>query len=89
MMPQVLPLDYSFAEIRVLTVPFPLPASTLPEFNEAALSELLLMGFPEIRCQKALLATGNSDSSAAMEWLFNHMDDAGSSSFVFFTNILS
>jgi ubiquitin carboxyl-terminal hydrolase 5/13 len=47
------------------------------------------MGFPEIRCQKALLATGNNDSSAAMEWLFNHMDDVGSSSFVFFKNLLS
>lgn len=36
------------------------------------------MGFPPIRCQRALLATGNSDGEAAMEWLFAHMDDAGS-----------
>lgn len=35
------------------------------------------MGFPLVRCQKALLATGNSDVNAAMEWLFMHMDDAG------------
>jgi uncharacterized UBP type Zn finger protein len=35
------------------------------------------MGFPEIRCQKALLATGNSDPEAAMEWLFAHMEDPG------------
>ncbi|KAF5392582.1 hypothetical protein D9757_002232 [Collybiopsis confluens] len=47
----------------------------LPEFNEAALAQLQTMGFPLIRCQKALLATGNSDSEAAMEWLFGHMDD--------------
>ena len=35
------------------------------------------MGFPLIRCQKALLATGNSDPEAAMEWLFAHMEDPG------------
>ena len=35
------------------------------------------MGFPTIRCQKALLATGNSDAEVAMEWLFGHMDDPG------------
>jgi ubiquitin carboxyl-terminal hydrolase 5/13 len=35
------------------------------------------MGFPEIRCQKALLATGNTaDAEAAMNWLFQHMEDA-------------
>ena len=33
------------------------------------------MGFPVVRCQRALLATGNSDGEAAMEWLFAHMDD--------------
>lgn len=39
---------------------------------------LLGMGFPEIRCKRALLATGNGpDGEAAMEWLFAHMDDAG------------
>jgi ubiquitin carboxyl-terminal hydrolase 5/13 len=37
------------------------------------------MGFSENRCQKALLATGNSDGEAAMEWLFQHMDDPGPS----------
>ena len=35
------------------------------------------MGFPLVRCQKALLATGNSDPEAAMEWLFAHMEDPG------------
>ncbi|KJA15399.1 hypothetical protein HYPSUDRAFT_207890 [Hypholoma sublateritium FD-334 SS-4] len=47
-----------------------------PQVNEAALAELEGMGFPTIRCQRALLATGNSDATTAMEWLFEHMDDA-------------
>lgn len=46
-------------------------------FNETAIAQLTAMGFPEIRCQKALLATGNSDPESAMEWLFAHMDDPG------------
>ena len=43
--------------------------------NEAAMSQLTAMGFPEIRCQKALHATGNADADAAMNWLFAHMED--------------
>ncbi|KAF9816460.1 hypothetical protein IEO21_04065 [Rhodonia placenta] len=50
-------------------------APGLPQFNEAAMAQLEAMGFPTIRCQKALLATGNSDAEAAMEWLFAHMED--------------
>ncbi|KAF8520138.1 ubiquitinyl hydrolase [Hysterangium stoloniferum] len=57
----------------------PLPdeteAPSLPTFNAAALAALEGMGFPTVRCQKALLATGNSDAEAAMEWLFGHMED--------------
>ena len=41
------------------------------------MAQLEGMGFPTVRCQKALLATGNSDAKAAMEWLFQHMDDPG------------
>ena len=41
------------------------------------MAQLEAMGFPTIRCQKALLATGNSDPEAAMEWLFAHMEDPG------------
>ena len=52
-------------------------APSLPEFNELAMAQLEAMGFPTIRCQKALLATGNSDPNAAMEWLFQHMEDPG------------
>ena len=51
----------------------------LPQFNEAAMAQLEAMGFPTVRCQKALLATGNSDPEAAMEWLFAHMEDPGTS----------
>ncbi|GJE89413.1 ubiquitin carboxyl-terminal hydrolase [Phanerochaete sordida] len=50
-------------------------APALPEFNAEAMAQLEGMGFPTVRCQKALLATGNSDPQAAMEWLFQHMDD--------------
>ncbi|RHZ49885.1 ubiquitin-specific protease UBP14, partial [Aspergillus thermomutatus] len=56
----------------------------LPEDNQSdggfspdqnILNQLLAMGFPRIRCEKALHATGNSDTEAAMNWLFSHMDD--------------
>lgn len=47
----------------------------VPEFNAEAMAQLEAMGFPSVRCQKALLATGNSNAEAAMEWLFQHMDD--------------
>lgn len=52
-------------------------AASQPEFNAAALSQLEAMGFPLVRCQKALLATGNSDAESAMGWLFEHMEDPG------------
>lgn len=43
--------------------------------NEAALGQLEGMGFPRVRCEKALHATGNADAEAAMNWLFSHMED--------------
>lgn len=48
-------------------------------FNETAMAQLEGMGFPLVRCQKALLATGNADPEAAMNWLFAHMEDPGKS----------
>ncbi|KAJ7766902.1 hypothetical protein B0H16DRAFT_1412848 [Mycena metata] len=51
-------------------------APSAPQFDAAAMDQLQGMGFPVIRCQKALLATGNSNAETAMEWLFAHMDDA-------------
>ncbi|KAK3291447.1 uncharacterized protein B0H64DRAFT_246030 [Chaetomium fimeti] len=52
-------------------------ASNVPAFvpNPEAYAMLEAMGFPKVRCEKALHATGNSDANAAMEWLFAHMDD--------------
>ncbi|KAK4694034.1 ubiquitin carboxyl-terminal hydrolase 5/13, partial [Lecanoromycetidae sp. Uapishka_2] len=43
--------------------------------NEIALGQLEGMGFPRGRSEKALHATGNIDSEAAMNWLFAHMED--------------
>lgn len=43
--------------------------------NEIALSQLESMGFPRVRCEKALHATGNQDAESAMTWLFSHMED--------------
>lgn len=52
-------------------------AEAKPSFiaNEDAIQQLEGMGFPRNRCEKALHATGNSDPNAAMEWLFQHMED--------------
>ncbi|KAF8211850.1 hypothetical protein K438DRAFT_1902808 [Mycena galopus ATCC 62051] len=47
------------------------------EFDANAMAQLEGMGFPVIRCQKALLATGNSSAEVATTWLFEHMDDPG------------
>lgn len=44
--------------------------------NAEGINQLVTMGFPLNRCEKALHATGNSDVQAAMEWLFSHMEDA-------------
>lgn len=43
--------------------------------NEIALEMLMAMGFPRVRCEKALKATGNSDAEVAASWLFEHMED--------------
>ncbi|KAI9783468.1 MAG: hypothetical protein M1816_001350 [Peltula sp. TS41687] len=43
--------------------------------DTAALAQLVAMGFPPIRSEKALHATGNRDAEAAMNWLFAHMED--------------
>ncbi|KAF9887565.1 hypothetical protein FE257_009777 [Aspergillus nanangensis] len=43
--------------------------------HQGALDQLLGMGFPMARCEKALYMTGNVEADAAMNWLFAHMDD--------------
>lgn len=52
-------------------------AGNAPAFvpHAESLAMLEAMGFPRVRCEKALHATGNSDGNAAMEWLFQHMED--------------
>lgn len=47
-----------------------------PEWDAGVMSHLTSMGFPEIRCKKAMLATGMGDAESAMNWLFSHMEDA-------------
>jgi ubiquitin carboxyl-terminal hydrolase 5/13 len=49
----------------------------MPEVNAEALLQLVVMGFPETRCQKALLATGNVDADSALGWLLDHSEDPG------------
>jgi len=53
------------------------PSDSKPSFvaNPEAVQMLEGMGFPRVRCERALHATGNSDGNAAMEWLFAHMED--------------
>ncbi|KIO22723.1 hypothetical protein M407DRAFT_9788 [Tulasnella calospora MUT 4182] len=50
-------------------------APAMPQINEAAMGQLQAMGFGTNACQRALLATGNSDAEQAMNWLFQHMED--------------
>ena len=56
---------------------FSCAASPLPQFDAEALAQLLSMGFPENRCHKALLATGNSSADLALGWLLEHSEDHG------------
>ena len=52
--------------------------SSQPKFvpHLPSMQTLQEMGFPEVRCVKALYSTGNADADAAMNWIFAHMDDA-------------
>ncbi|KAJ1815368.1 ubiquitin C-terminal hydrolase Ubp14 [Coemansia sp. RSA 2598] len=43
--------------------------------DEAVVSQLESMGFPRVRCVKAVRKTGNCGAEAAMNWIFEHMDD--------------
>ncbi|BGP37934.1 ubiquitin C-terminal hydrolase Ubp14 [Rhodotorula kratochvilovae] len=46
-----------------------------PTFDADAMNQLAGMGFPEIRCKRALIATGHNGAEVAMNWLFEHMED--------------
>lgn len=52
-------------------------AASEPQFDQTALEQLMAMGFPENRCKRALLNTGNNGAEIAMNWLFEHMEDPG------------
>ena len=71
--------DYKSPGLQANEEPLPedAAASSSPAFapNENALAQLEGMGFPRVRCEKALHTTGNTDSETAMNWLFAHMDD--------------
>ncbi|KAI9818304.1 MAG: hypothetical protein M1832_004422 [Thelocarpon impressellum] len=60
------------------TLPEDADVSGAPKFvpDAAACALMESMGFPRVRCEKALHATGNRDAEAAMTWLFAHMEDA-------------
>jgi ubiquitin carboxyl-terminal hydrolase 5/13 len=50
-------------------------AETQPEISEAALGQLMDMGFSMNGCKRALTAVGGSDTEAAMNWIFEHNMD--------------
>ncbi|KAJ2321236.1 ubiquitin C-terminal hydrolase Ubp14, partial [Coemansia sp. RSA 2681] len=54
------------------------PASMAPQpaVDEEVVAQLESMGFPRVRCVKAVAKTGNCGAEAAMTWIFEHMDDA-------------
>ncbi|KIM24164.1 hypothetical protein M408DRAFT_331920 [Serendipita vermifera MAFF 305830] len=49
-------------------------AASETEVDSTALAQLEGMGFPTIRCKRALLANGGNPD-AAVQWLFEHMED--------------
>lgn len=44
--------------------------------DERLLNQLQEMGFPTVRAEKSLILTGNKGLESAMEWCFEHADDA-------------
>ncbi|KAI8139589.1 hypothetical protein BJV82DRAFT_626674 [Fennellomyces sp. T-0311] len=53
------------------------PAAAEAVLDQTAVEQLMAMGFPENRCKRALLNTGNNGAEVAMNWLFEHMEDPG------------
>lgn len=56
--------------------------STKLQPNEDIVSQLAIMGFSHLHCQKAAINTSNAGVEEAMNWLLSHMEDPG---FVFIT----
>lgn len=50
-------------------------ASQVAPLDEAAVEQLMAMGFPRVRAERALHTT-KAGAEIAMEWLFSHMEDA-------------
>eukprot|EP00980_Cylindrotheca_fusiformis_P017204 scaffold5296_cov215-Cylindrotheca_fusiformis.AAC.7 len=50
-------------------------APSQPEISEAALGQLMDMGFGMNGCKRALMAVGGSNTEAAMNWIFEHNMD--------------
>ena len=50
-------------------------AGAQSEISEAALGQLMDMGFGMNGCKRALMAVGGSDTEAAMNWIFEHNQD--------------
>ena len=50
-----------------------------PEINEETVKQLQDMGFPREGCRKAVYHTKNTGVEPAMNWVFQHMGDAGES----------
>lgn len=48
-------------------------ATAVPD--EALVAQLVSMGFSELGCKRAAIATANSGVEAAMEWVLAHMED--------------
>lgn len=56
-------------EAEVSTIP------SQPEISEAALGQLMDMGFGMNGCKRALVAVGGNNAEAAMNWIFEHNMD--------------
>ena len=52
------------------------PENAGEEADETLVAQLMSMGFPESKCKRAALSTGNKEVEAAMEWLLIHGDEA-------------
>lgn len=46
------------------------------QVDEGLVAQLTSMGFSENGCRRAAIATGNADPETAMNWIFEHMEDA-------------
>jgi len=53
----------------------PSAASAAPAIDEAAVGQLMDMGFSLNACKRALVAVGGSNVEAAMGWVFEHNED--------------